>query len=58
MQRSVQAADREVKRQAANGQMSINSPGSQQETHTGKTLRDIGSSKTILGDEREEVQGL
>ncbi len=46
------------KGQAANGQKSINSPGSQQETYTGKTLRDIGSSETILGYEREEVQSL
>ncbi len=46
------------KGQAANGQKGINSPGSQQETYTGKTLRDIGSSETILGYEREEVQSL
>ncbi len=46
------------KRQAANGQMRINSPGSQQDKHTEKTLRDLDSGKTLLGNEREEVQGL
>ncbi len=64
MQRSGQAADREKiqkagsKRQAANGQKRINSPGSQQDKHTGKPLRDLDSGKTILSNEREEVQSL
>ncbi len=42
MQRSGQAADREdIKRQAANGQSRIGSPGKHGETHSGKPLGNV-----------------
>ncbi len=65
MQRSGQVADREkiqeagrVKEACSKRSDENKQSRSQQDKHTEKPLRDLDRGKTILCNEREEVQGL
>ncbi len=59
MQKPGQVADREKIQEACSKRSDENKQSrSQQDKHTEKPLRDLDRGKTILSNEREEVQGL